>query len=257
MNKYYVYAYIRLDNNSYFYVGKGCGNRCFQLQGRNEHFNRILNKVDCVIEIVQDNLSEEDAFDLECSMIEDLVFNECYGIDVKGFNIDNEYYLTNATWGGEGSSGRIYIPTKETLKKLSESHLGQQSPMLGKHHSDESKQKMRDGHLGKSPNMSDKAKKDRGQKIKKIRESNNSYGCKQETKDKISNTLKGKLIGDKNGMSKGVICLTDGNIFGSCRQACLFYNLRPSALSKALKYFNGIIDDLQFMFLNDYNANND
>ena len=29
MNQYYVYEWIRLDNNEPFYVGKGKGERCF------------------------------------------------------------------------------------------------------------------------------------------------------------------------------------------------------------------------------------
>lgn len=41
---YYVYEYIRLDNNTTFYVGKGKGNRAFKTIQRREHFENIINK---------------------------------------------------------------------------------------------------------------------------------------------------------------------------------------------------------------------
>ena len=45
--KYYVYGYIRLDTNTYFYIGKGCKNRLYRLEDRNKHFLNIVNKVQC------------------------------------------------------------------------------------------------------------------------------------------------------------------------------------------------------------------
>lgn len=102
-NKYYVYAYYRLDNNTIFYIGKGSGKRWCNLH-RGEHFNRIINKCDVVVEILYDNLTEQEAFELERLTIEDLVFNEGYGISINGY-MTKDTYLINRTWGGEGSSG--------------------------------------------------------------------------------------------------------------------------------------------------------
>ena len=277
--KYYVYAYIRLDSNTYFYIGKGKDDRWRYLKNRSKHFLNILNKCECTVEFLYTNLNEEEAFRLEEGTINDLVFIEGYSIEIKGFT-KNKKHLVNQTWGGEGASGRIYRPTPETIEKLRQSHIGQvpwnkgkthseetieklrqsqigkPSPMKGKHHTEESKEKMRKGHLNKSPNMTEEELKRRGQKIKEIREENGSYGHTEETKEKISNTLKGKLVGSKNGMSKAIICLNDNRIFESCRLACLFYNISPSHLCKALKQ-NKEINGLKFMYLKDYNANND
>lgn len=123
MNKniFYVYQYIRLDTNTVFYVGKGKDNRLFNLK-RSQWFKNILNKVDCVVEIVLDNLSEEESFYEERNIIEDLVFTEGYGILTSG----NTYqkgtpYLVNLTWGGDGSSGAIISEShKSKIAKSSE-----------------------------------------------------------------------------------------------------------------------------------------
>lgn len=91
-NKYYVYGYIRLDTNTYFYIGKGKNNRYLNIDNRSNHFKNILNKTNCVVEILYKNLTEKEAFQLEMDTIDDLVFNEGYGIDIIGIN-NNHYYL--------------------------------------------------------------------------------------------------------------------------------------------------------------------
>ena len=42
-NIFYVYGYIRLDTNTYFYIGKGKNNRCKRLDNRKQHFMNIFN----------------------------------------------------------------------------------------------------------------------------------------------------------------------------------------------------------------------
>jgi predicted DNA-binding protein (UPF0251 family) len=65
MNKFYVYAYLREDRYTPYYIGKGCGKRCYYKKGKNcnppEDRNRII--------IIKDNLLEEDAFNLEKVLI--------------------------------------------------------------------------------------------------------------------------------------------------------------------------------------------
>lgn len=112
-NKYYVYGYVRLDTNTYFYIGKGKNKRYLNIKDRSHHFKNILNKTECVVEILYDNLTENEAFELEKQTIYDLVFNEGYGIDIQG--IENyDYYLVNCTWGGEGAS---LTQSQETIQK--------------------------------------------------------------------------------------------------------------------------------------------
>ena len=65
MKKFYVYAYLRKDRYTPFYIGKGCGRRCYDKKGKNcipqKDRNRII--------IVKDNLLEEEAFNLEKILI--------------------------------------------------------------------------------------------------------------------------------------------------------------------------------------------
>lgn len=129
--RYYVYGYIRLDTNSYFYIGKGTGNRYKRTDLRSTHFKNILEKVDCVVEIIQDNLTEKEALDLECELIEQLIFEEGYTIEFDEFsdkNKDGFNHLVNCTYGGEGISG--YKHSEDTIKKCV--HYGEDNGMYGK-----------------------------------------------------------------------------------------------------------------------------
>ena len=63
--RFYVYGYIRLDTNTYFYIGKGTGKRYRELHtGRTTHFKNILKSTQCVVEILYDNLTEEESLTL-------------------------------------------------------------------------------------------------------------------------------------------------------------------------------------------------
>ena len=124
MKEFYVYGYIRLDNNSYFYIGKGKNDRMYKMQNRPNHFINIINNVSCAVEIIKDNLTEEEAYDLEAETIEDLVFNEGYSINIQAFEINKGHHLTNRCWGGVGGSSNIPKPqhvidkVRETNKTL-------------------------------------------------------------------------------------------------------------------------------------------
>jgi hypothetical protein len=129
MNNYYVYAHYRVDNLSPFYIGKGKDNRAYVKSGRSVHWNRVINKCGYHIIILYNNLSEDEAFNMEISLI-------------NFFGFKN---LVNATYGGEGTSGAII--SDETRRKIGEKSKGRKV-MLGKKHSDEAKEKMRQRRLG-------------------------------------------------------------------------------------------------------------
>lgn len=104
--EFYVYGWIRLDKNEFFYMGKGKGNRAFVPKTNNEHFMNIFRGVDTAVIFLEENLTEEEALEAEKKYIEMLVFEIGYGINIKGFRESEIGLLTNCTWGGEGTSGR-------------------------------------------------------------------------------------------------------------------------------------------------------
>ncbi len=89
MNKYCVYLHRKQSDNSVFYVGKGSKKRSRSSLGRSAYWGRISNKHGFYPEIVDENISEQDAFELEIFLIQEI-------------GRDN---LCNMTDGGEGASG--------------------------------------------------------------------------------------------------------------------------------------------------------
>ena len=179
MNDFYVYGYIRLDTNTYFYIGKGHGNRWLRLDNRKKHFLNILNVTDVAVEILYENLTEEDAFELERQTIEDLVFNEGYSIDIPSFKCTrSESNLVNLTWGGDGTCGYSVKQSQETVNKRALKNKGKKR------------------NLKQRTNISDG--------IKRSIEKNENYRehlkngvrkgaiLSEETKQKISESHKGK-----------------------------------------------------------------
>lgn len=100
--------------------------------------------------------------------------------EIRNFNsiAPNGYNLTR---GGEGISG--YKLSEETKVKMSQSHLGKQSPTKGKNYSEEVKKKMSAAHKGY------KHTKETREKIRKARL---GYKHSEEAKTKMSLVCKGK-----------------------------------------------------------------
>lgn len=195
---FYVYGYIRLDTNSYFYIGKGKDNRFVRLDNRKSHFMNIINKTDCVVEILYDNLTEEQAFQLEVDTIYDLVFNEGYSIDIKGFE-KNEKHLVNCTWGGEGTCGLSIKQTQETINK-------RVAKNKGKKRNDKQKENISNGikkRLSQNPD-----------ELKRLKECRIGYKTSEETKQKISKAKKGKKQTEKHkqAVMEGKAKMTDEQI---------------------------------------------
>lgn len=100
-NNYYVYEHIRLDDNTCIYVGKGSGKRAWT-KARNLLHDEIVDKVGIRVNIIQGNLSEEEAFNLERETILKYL-DEGYGIDIIGMDDSTKIgFLTNQALGGRG-----------------------------------------------------------------------------------------------------------------------------------------------------------
>ena len=93
-NRFYVYIHLKETNGDIFYVGKGSGKRAFSKNGRNKLWQNIYNKNGFVVKIIKENISEEEALEIEK-----------YHINKYGRINNNSGILSNMTDGGEGVSG--------------------------------------------------------------------------------------------------------------------------------------------------------
>jgi len=121
LNDFYVYIYLdprkhgkyKYDEYDFdyepFYVGKGKGNRDRKINGRNNFFSKIINKIkkqklNPIIIKLHKNLNESDSFILETKLIK-----------LIGRRNINDGSLTNLTNGGDGISG--YKFSNEIIRK--------------------------------------------------------------------------------------------------------------------------------------------
>lgn len=114
----YVYQHIRMDKNQPFYIGigfdsKGKYKRAYQF-GRNNLWEIIVKKTEYKVEIIEDGLTNEEAFE-----------RERYWINKLG-RIDNETgILANLTDGGEGTIG--WRPSTKTIDKMRKRGLSKEN----------------------------------------------------------------------------------------------------------------------------------
>lgn len=145
----YIYRHIRLDKNEPFYIGIGedevgkeykykrANRKCH----RNQHWKNIDSKTTYEIEIIEDDLTWEEA----CQ-------KEIWWINFYGRADLNLGPLCNMTNGGEGTKGCKSNITEYNKKRSSEFHKG-------KPKSFEHKEKLKETHWTKDINRCDEIKK--------------------------------------------------------------------------------------------------
>lgn len=207
MNNYYVYIYWRLDTNDIFYVGKGKGNRWRRVnktaRRHNKHFMNIINKHPVVCEIVKENLTESEALYWEEKIIETLVFEFGYSIDISNNRSKEKgLHLVNQTWGGEGTSGmkpwenKTEEEVEEIKRKIREANKGK--------------------NIGKNNGMYEKSYR--------------IFLTKEELEQHDA-----KLRGKNNGRARSVICLTTKRIFFTSKEGANYYKITRGNIASCCK----------------------
>jgi hypothetical protein len=126
---FYIYLHRKASDGEVFYVGKGCGDRKYDVMDRSHYWKRIVNKHGRTIEIVKDALTEDEAFKLEVELIAH------YGRRDQG-----KGSLCNMTDGGDGAWGQVM--SQSARDKVSKARMGNKT-WEGRVHSEETKAKMR------------------------------------------------------------------------------------------------------------------
>lgn len=123
IDMYYVYLHKRKGTNKVFYVGKGTKsksgiNRIESDKNRNIHWQRVVEKDGGYdYEIYKDDLEEQEAFELETQLINEI-------------GLENLVNMTDGGLGGDTLSNHPNID--EIGKKISEHHKGKNNPNYGK-----------------------------------------------------------------------------------------------------------------------------
>jgi hypothetical protein len=134
VNKFYVYAHYKPKSSIPFYIGKGCGNRAMDTKRRNVFWNRVVSKYGFRYKILECNLEEMFAFDLEANYI------ACYGRRDLGLGP-----LVNLTSGYDG----LFEISPETRKLWSKQRSGIVPWNKNIPWSEESKRKMSNAAKGR------------------------------------------------------------------------------------------------------------
>ena len=206
--RFYVYAWYKEEDNQIFYIGKGTGKRKDVMTGRNNYFINTVNKYSCLNKIIEDNLSESEAYEREKFYI--------------------KYYWSigraqcNITEGGLGASSGLNNPVHRRCKKELHEHLRK------------ARQKQKDNPNYKNPFSY----------MKFYKEDNHFYGKKhtEESKKRISESRKGKggRFGKDNPMYGKGFFGKDNPMYGIKRDK------HPNVHLYEVLYVNGSSDVLTY-----------
>jgi len=220
-NNYCVYFYLREDKTPY-YVGMGRKQRPFAKHAHRQGKGDFKPKNPELISIIHENLSQQEAYELEIYYIKQ------YGQKYDGG------ILINMTQGGEGGKHN-----EESRKKLSLSKTGTKA-------SEETKRKMSAARIGRKNSPESIAK------AVETRKANGSYLPSEQTRQKMSEI--GKInakYGSKNPAAKAILAFDkDGNFiaeYETAREAAEKLNIGdcwkhiPSVCKGQRKHTNGYV----------------
>jgi hypothetical protein len=82
----YIYGHYRADSGKLFYIGKGTGKRAWTTSGRSKYWRSVANKYGYEVKILEDNLTEEEAYDKEVQLIAEVGLENLVNFRVGGDN---------------------------------------------------------------------------------------------------------------------------------------------------------------------------
>ena len=176
-NIYYIYFHINPLKNEIFYVGKGKDKRAWSKSKRSNYWKNIVKKYGFIVDVVEDNLTEDEAFEREIFYIRKIGRK-----DLKTGP------LVNLTDGGEGGINKIL--SNEHRERISKSLKGNKRAQ-GKKLSDEHKEKIGQGSKNR---IRDNEYRNNLSIAAKNRKVNSMSGKKhsEETKLKMSESAKNR-----------------------------------------------------------------
>lgn len=126
-NNYYVYAWYYISTGEIFHIGKGTGNRMYNIKSsRNNYFKNILNndKENVAVRKIADNLYELDAYRLEKHLIS---FYKTFG-----------WCKTNFHAGGQGGNhGNYGEEFRSKISSFAKTRVGPKNSNFGNVYSKE------------------------------------------------------------------------------------------------------------------------
>jgi hypothetical protein len=199
-----VYRHRRLDTNEIFYIGIGVDKRRAYEKSkhkRSEFWHKVNNKTDIVVEILVENISYSDAEELEIFLI------SLYGRKDLGLGT-----LVNMTDGGGGTCGyNLTEHHKESLRNRMKSDSNPAKNMTDVH-----RENIKKGNKGKG----------KGRILT------------DETKLKISNNRKGKLLYGDHHQAKKVINTITGEVYDTIKEVAELLGMKYTTLRAQLSNQN-------------------
>ena len=208
-----VYRHRRNDNYTVFYVGIGSPQRPYVKNKRSIFWKNIVKKYGYTIEILAENISIEDAQDLEKLLIQE------YGRLDLGTGT-----LCNLTDGGEGTCN----VTPEVRKKISERRKGVSTLPIGYKRSDEFKLKVSLAKKGITSTFKGKKHTEEAKAIIKEKRAKQIFSV--DSLKKRSESMKG----EKNPFARKILDTENNIIYDTMKLASESIGLKYTTLSAML-----------------------
>jgi len=173
--KFFVYVDYREDDGKPFYVGKGNEHRVKNLD-RNQLHKRIKNKHGIFRKILFETYSEQEAFQKEIELIQELKTHIDFGEGGANF-----------TLGGEGSSGMCEVVRKKMSESIKKAH---NNPEFKKKRSESVKKNWEDPEHREKMSEANKYFWAKPESKKKKSEASKKFWENPENKKKCSEAIK-------------------------------------------------------------------